>query len=206
MAKRILFQGDSITDCGRNREDFYGMGEGYPYLIKGTLGMEAPEEYEFINRGVSGNRIVDLYARIKLDIINLKPDYLCIYIGVNDTWHEISRQNGVDTKKFEMIYVMLIDEIKQAGFEGHYTDHGLGIFPTDALGNPFTAAFIGITGNPIVDLNEDLAAEAKAKADAEAKVKADAAAAEAAAAQKKIEDERAEELALLREIRDSLKK
>ncbi len=114
MAKRILFQGDSITDCGRNREDFYGMGEGYPYLIKGTLGMEAPEEYEFINRGVSGNRIVDLYARIKLDIINLKPDYLCIYIGVNDTWHEISRQNGVDTKKFEMIYVMLIDEIKQA--------------------------------------------------------------------------------------------
>ena len=57
-----------------------------------------------------------------------------------------------------------IEEIKEAGFECHYTDHGLGIYPTDALGNPFTAAFIGITGNPIVDLNEDLAAEAKAKA------------------------------------------
>ena len=57
-----------------------------------------------------------------------------------------------------------IDEIKNAGFECRYTDHGLGIFPTDALGNPFTATFIGITGNTIVDLNEDLAAEAKAKA------------------------------------------
>lgn len=56
-----------------------------------------------------------------------------------------------------------IEEIKAADFECHYIDHGLGIFPTDAAGNPFTAAFIGITGNPIVDLNEDLAAEAKAK-------------------------------------------
>ena len=57
-----------------------------------------------------------------------------------------------------------IQEIKESGFDLRYVDHGLGEYPTDALGNPFTAAFIGITGNPIVDLNEDLAAEAKAKA------------------------------------------
>ena len=114
MAKRILFQGDSITDCGRNREDFYGMGTGYPLLVKAGLGLDAPEEYECINRGISGNRIVDLYARIKADFTNLKPDYLSIYIGVNDTWHEIAYENGVDTAKFETVYAMLIDEIKAA--------------------------------------------------------------------------------------------
>lgn len=108
--KRILFQGDSITDCGRGE----GMGNGYPYLVKGDLGTECPNEYEFINKGISGNRVVDLYARIKIDFINLKPDYASIYIGVNDVWHEIARQNGVDTEKFEKIYTMLLDEIYEA--------------------------------------------------------------------------------------------
>lgn len=114
MSKRILFQGDSITDCGRKRDWFYGLGDGYPNLIKASLGCDAPNEYEFINRGISGNRIVDLYARIKSDFINLKPDYASIYIGVNDTWHEIASQNGVETDKFEKIYTMLIDEVMLA--------------------------------------------------------------------------------------------
>ena len=112
--KRILFQGDSITDCGRNRNEFYGMGNGYANLVKASLGTDFPGEYEFINRGVSGDRIVDLYARIKIDFINLKPDYASIFIGVNDTWHEIARENGVATAKFEKIYSMLIDEIQEA--------------------------------------------------------------------------------------------
>jgi lysophospholipase L1-like esterase len=57
---------------------------------------------------------VDVYARIKLDIINLKPDYMSILIGINDVWHEHSRQNGVAAPKFERIYNMLIEEIKEA--------------------------------------------------------------------------------------------
>ena len=57
-----------------------------------------------------------------------------------------------------------IEEVKKNGFEAHYTDHGLGIFPTDASGNPFTVSYIASTGNPVSDLNEDLAAEAKARA------------------------------------------
>lgn len=112
--KRILFQGDSITDCGRGRDDFYALGGGYPNLIKATLGYESPNDYEFINRGISGNRIVDLYARIKSDFINLKPDYASIYIGVNDSWHEIIYNNGVDTQKFKKIYEMMIEEIYAA--------------------------------------------------------------------------------------------
>lgn len=114
MTKRILFQGDSITDCSRDRNSFYALGNGYACFVKGSLGMDRPGEYEFINRGISGNRVVDLYARIKLDFINLKPDYASIYIGVNDTWHEISRQNGVATAKFEKIYDMLIQEVQEA--------------------------------------------------------------------------------------------
>ncbi len=114
MSKIILFQGDSITDCGRPRDNFYGMGNGYANLVKASLGLDYPNEYQFLNRGVSGNRIVDLYARIKADFINLSPDYASIYIGVNDAWHEIGSRNGVDTEKFEKIYTMLIDEVRAA--------------------------------------------------------------------------------------------
>ena len=113
MSKVILFQGDSITDCGRSRENDVNMGVGYPLLVTSELGFEKPEQYSFFNRGISGNRIVDVYARIKLDIINLKPDYMSILIGINDVWHEISRQNGVAPAKFEMIYDMLLTEIRE---------------------------------------------------------------------------------------------
>ena len=82
---RILFQGDSITDVGRTRDNNdIAMGSGYPLLVKGALGLDNPGKMEFINRGISGNRIVDVYARIKRDIINLKPDVMSILIGVND--------------------------------------------------------------------------------------------------------------------------
>ena len=112
--KTILFQGDSITDCGRSREDDGYVGTGYALLVKSQLGFKNPNQYQFYNRGISGNRIVDVYARIKADIINLKPDYMSLLIGVNDVWHEIEVNNGVDEDKFEKIYSMLIEEIKEA--------------------------------------------------------------------------------------------
>lgn len=111
---KILFQGDSITDAGRNKEKPENLGTGYPRFVAGTLDFEQPGKYEFINRGISGNRIVDVYARIKRDIINLQPDVMSLLIGVNDVWHEFSRQNGVDAEKFEMIYELMIQEIKKA--------------------------------------------------------------------------------------------
>lgn len=116
--KTILFQGDSITDCGRSKEDSlsaiqspYAFGTGYAYMSAAHLALSHPGEYTFYNRGVGGNRIVDVYARLKADILNLRPDYMSILIGINDVWHEISRQNGVPTPKFERIYRMLLDEI-----------------------------------------------------------------------------------------------
>ena len=111
----ILFQGDSITDCQRDRTTVQSsLGTGYPRLVASALGFENGNIYDFMNRGISGNRIVDVYARIKADIINLKPDVMSILIGVNDVWHEIDSKNGVDTKKFFKIYCMLIEEIKEA--------------------------------------------------------------------------------------------
>ena len=110
----ILFQGDSITDCGRDRERDVKTGIGYPTMVKGQLGYDEPG-HTFINRGIGGNRSVDLYARIKKDIINLKPDLMSILIGVNDVWHDIHESpNGVDADKFYKIYCMLIEEVKEA--------------------------------------------------------------------------------------------
>ena len=110
---RILFQGDSITDAGRSRTEDHILGRGYPLLVEAQLGYEEPAQHEFINRGISGNRVVDLYARIKSDIINLKPDVMSILIGVNDVWHELGdNPNGVDADKFFKIYCMLIEEVK----------------------------------------------------------------------------------------------
>lgn len=114
IMKTILFQGDSITDARRIREEFEEMGRGYPLLVQSALGFEHPGEYTFINRGIGGSRIVDLYARIKSDIINLKPDILSLLIGVNDVWHEFGHRCGVDADKYFKIYSMLIEEIKEA--------------------------------------------------------------------------------------------
>ena len=114
MSKVILFQGDSITDWFRGRDNDGDLGRGYPILVSSKLGFEHPGEYTFYNRGISGNRIVDIYARIKQDIINLKPDYMSLLIGINDVWHEVAYKNGVSTPKFEKIYNMLLDEIFEA--------------------------------------------------------------------------------------------
>lgn len=111
---RILFQGDSITDAGRARDNNDNLGAGYPAFVQARLGADEPGKYEFINRGISGNRVVDLYARIKADMINLAPDVMSILIGVNDVWHEVDFKNGVDTPKFERIYGMLLDEFFEA--------------------------------------------------------------------------------------------
>lgn len=114
MGKVILFQGDSITDCSRSREpDAQNRGSGYATMVSGVLGAQEPYSYTCYNRGISGNRVVDLYARIRSDMINLKPDYISILIGVNDVWHEVSQKNGVDAEKFELVYNLIIEELKR---------------------------------------------------------------------------------------------
>lgn len=109
--KTFLFQGDSITDADRQRGNDSNYGYGYPNLLAAEVLKSRPHEFNFINRGISGNRIVDVYARMKADIINLKPDYMSLLIGVNDVWHELGDKNGVSAAKFEKIYSMLVEEL-----------------------------------------------------------------------------------------------
>lgn len=110
----ILFQGDSITDCGRDKSDPNSLGGGYPSFLSGILPLKNPDTaYVFLNRAVSADRIVDLYARLKEDIINLKPDILSILIGINDVWHEFASKQGVGSKKFKKIFAMLLDEVRE---------------------------------------------------------------------------------------------
>ena len=128
MKKTILFQGDSITDCGRTRElpgniiemlymktkyvlsGATELGSGYPALVAKALGKDG---YTFINRGVSGDRILDVYARIIRDIINVKPDVMSILIGVNDVWHDFDWNNGTGLKRFERMFNILFEELTE---------------------------------------------------------------------------------------------
>ena len=112
--KTILFQGDSITDCERNRDDSSCLGQGYAVITAEKIAANYPDQYRFLNKGISGNRSVDLYARVKCDIINLKPDILTIMIGVNDSWHELEEQNGVSVERYEELLNMLIEDVKKA--------------------------------------------------------------------------------------------
>ena len=114
--KTFLFQGDSITDASRDDEEKvnFGLGCGYAFFLASEFEKNNKGKIKFINRGDSGDRITDVYARIKEDIINLKPDYMSILIGVNDVSHELTMNCGVSPKKFRMIYGMLIEEIKES--------------------------------------------------------------------------------------------
>ncbi len=112
--RRIVFQGDSITDFGRNREaavnSAAGLGFGYANLAASRWLCDDPAGgWEFINRGISGNRVVDLYARWKIDALNWHPELISILIGVNDMWHEFDFGNGVETERYEQIYRMLLE-------------------------------------------------------------------------------------------------
>jgi lysophospholipase L1-like esterase len=85
----VIFQGDSITDGGRWRKgDDYNhiMGQDYAYILAAMIGAQYPERHlNFINRGISGDRILDLAARWQSDTLALKPDVLSILVGINDT-------------------------------------------------------------------------------------------------------------------------
>ena len=118
--KIILFQGDSITDGGRmrgkeNEWDLnHQMGHGYAFLINSALGTKYPEEHlQFYNRGLSGNRISDLYGRWMEDCLCMKPDVLSIMVGINDCGFNLKDGTGSSPERFEKIYQLLLDEVRE---------------------------------------------------------------------------------------------
>jgi len=91
--RTILFQGDSITDAGRNRDDVNpnssgAMGSGYAFIASSELLYENPgKNLKFYNKGVSGDKVYQLADRWEEDCLSIKPDVLSILVGVNDYWH-----------------------------------------------------------------------------------------------------------------------
>ncbi len=110
----ILFQGDSITDGnrGRSEDPNHIHGHGYQYIIASEMLAEnLDKNITAINRGVSGNRIADLYGRWKEDCLNLKPTVLSILIGINDIWAMYDGGRGSSPERYEKIYHLLLDEV-----------------------------------------------------------------------------------------------
>lgn len=114
--KTILFQGDSITDAGRNRDKPQansGLGMGFVSMIAGELGCKYPN-VDVLNRGIAGNRIADTYSRWLEDMRNVHFDMINILLGVNDVGFELRLNRGSDPKRFEFIYDRMLWEVKQS--------------------------------------------------------------------------------------------
>lgn len=113
---KLVFFGDSTTDMGRNRtvEDgnVHSYGDGYVFFLAGELLECDPNGYEIVNRGESGNRIYQLYARLKKDVWNENPDVLTILVGINDIEHK-GNETGTDLARWEKIYRMMIEETRE---------------------------------------------------------------------------------------------
>lgn len=110
----VLFIGDSITDCGRSREDFSNPGSGYARVLAGMIGLSYAElKPTFINTGISGNRVRDLKARWTQDCLNHSPDIVSILIGINDTWRRYdAAQDPTDAETFKRDYEFILKELK----------------------------------------------------------------------------------------------
>ncbi len=85
---KLLFLGDSITDMGHSREingfSAFDYGIGYVFCVAGELLSRPGNTYEIVNQGVSGDRIVSLYQRLKPDVWAQEPDVLTVLVGIND--------------------------------------------------------------------------------------------------------------------------
>ena len=110
---KILFQGDSITDADRNRDDIHDLGKGYPKYAAEYLKATYPDmDFEFVNLGISGNQTIDLVNRLESDFVDIQPDIVSILIGVNDTWHRAENKEWLSDEKFEENYRTVLEAIK----------------------------------------------------------------------------------------------
>lgn len=112
--KTFLFQGDSITDVGRDRNWEGHLGAGYPAMAAGKIALNHPGEFRFVNKGISGERSTGLYARCMFEMRECSPDYMSILIGVNDVWHALGNGDVVRPKRYEQILTMLVEDALEA--------------------------------------------------------------------------------------------
>lgn len=111
---RILFQGDSLTDCGRDRSDPHNLGKGYAFYAAQQIVADHPDkEFEFFNFGISGDQTKNLVYRLQTDLIDIKPDFASVLIGVNDAFQiDVKGSAQVPHDVFEKNYRIILDALK----------------------------------------------------------------------------------------------
>lgn len=108
----VVFQGDSITDCGRSRTDDTQLGNGYAGMVAAWFAARYPgKRVRFLNRGISGHRVPDLVARWQEDCLALRPTWVSIMIGINDVWRRYDQQDPTSTAAYEDGYHELVRQV-----------------------------------------------------------------------------------------------
>jgi lysophospholipase L1-like esterase len=105
---KIVFLGDSITQQAEDFED------GFISIIRQNL---VQDKFELVGKGISGNKVSDLLTRYKSDVLDLNPDIVFIYIGINDVWHKYDFGTGSDIDLYEKGLRTIISDIKSLGSE-----------------------------------------------------------------------------------------
>lgn len=113
---KVLFQGDSITDAGREYENDAVLGHGYAAMVAAFYSAAHPERHiRFINKGISGNRTRDLCVRWENDCISLQPDVLSVLIGINDVWRRYDKDDPTTCDEFKDNYRRILTDAVDAG-------------------------------------------------------------------------------------------
>ncbi|MEM2926099.1 MAG: SGNH/GDSL hydrolase family protein [Candidatus Bathyarchaeia archaeon] len=113
--EKIVFIGDSITDCGR-RKEFPPLGNGYVYIAHNLATAQYPERrIVWVNKGIGGDTVEGLVKRWSEDVVNEKPDWISIFIGINDVARNqsLKRDLGSLLKDFEQMYREILDRTKR---------------------------------------------------------------------------------------------
>lgn len=110
----VLFQGDSITMAGRDRNNPNDLGRGYAFLASSWFAARYPERgVRFINRGIGGNRVKDLEVRWDSDCLELRPDWVSIMIGINDCWRRYDQNDPTSVEVYEAGYRRILTQVRE---------------------------------------------------------------------------------------------
>ncbi|GAA2322442.1 SGNH/GDSL hydrolase family protein [Nonomuraea roseoviolacea subsp. roseoviolacea] len=115
----VVFAGDSITDC-RRLESEDGLGFGYPLRVAGEWGLRHPDRsVTWLNAGVAGDKVMDLEARWRADVLDARPDVVSILVGMNDVgWHTYDPDgHPISAQDFAAGYDRLLAPLAEAGAE-----------------------------------------------------------------------------------------
>lgn len=113
---KIVFIGDSITECHRDKADPKSLGDGYVSILYDKLkNLYEDISFEFLNRGISHDRVADVQARVQKDVADEKPDIVVLLIGVNDVIRKYDSGAELDFDKVAAAYEDTLKQIKACG-------------------------------------------------------------------------------------------